>query len=577
MIRSRLASALDRSGLRPVRPDARLGTGDGSRPVLRLYLVKASRYDDSGRLLQFRRGVIPGHTLSVLAGLARAWAHERAQVELQLVVWDELVDAALDAATIASIVDRGARDGVHLLIGLSGVQTGEYPRARDIGLQLRGLGAAVAIGGFHVSSDPGSRQFLQSAGLSVVTGEAEHTLGRLLDDFLAGRLRPGYAAEGSLLAKSDLGMIPVPDLDAAPMPSIETRYLQRFFNTRFATVDTSRGCPFVCSFCAVKNVMGRSVRARDPNRVIAWIEHAHDLHGIESFLIVDDDLFRSPSWEPVLSGIAGLRRSGRTISLFLQSDVQPAAPGADRDGRRFIELAAAAGCYQVFMGFESLEAADVAGLRKHQNRAAQDRQDRASRSADGLDSHYREIVSNWHAAGVGVHCGYMLGLPGDRAGCGERAARRLSEIGVDIVSFFAATPLPGTEDHRAAATEGSLLVSDWNSYDTTHFVRRHAVLSRAELEREYRDAWRSFYSLRRLAWSAATLHGVAGLGWPARTGMLAQQLYYGYASRRGWHPMLGGILRRPTAERRRVVDDEQARSLYLPACPSAAEPERRAV
>lgn len=569
MIRTRLVPVLERLRFQSMRPDAQVGAGASTRPVLRLYLIKSSRYDGSGRVLQFRWGVIPGNTLAVLAGLARAWADDRTQVELQLVVWDELVDAVLDAATIASIVERATLDGVQLLVGLAGVQTGEYPRARDIALQFRSRGAAVAIGGFHVSSDADSRQFLQSAGITVVTGEAEHTLGRMLDDFLADRLPPSYAAEGSLRAKSDLGMIQVPDLGNAPMPSIERRYLQRFFNRRFATVDTSRGCPFVCSFCAVKNVMGRSVRARDPHRVVAWIQHAHDQHGIETFLIVDDDLFRSPTWEPVLAGIASLRQHGRRISLFLQSDVQPATADADRNGRRFVELAAAAGCYQVFMGFESLDTADVQGLRKHQNRAAPDLRDEARRSADGLDAHYRSIVSNWHAAGVAVHCGYMLGLPSDRSGCGKRAARRLADIGVDIVSFFAATPLPGTEDHRAAVAEGSLLVNDWNSYDTTHFVRRHAVLSRAELEREYRDAYRTFYSFRRMAWSAATLHAVAGLSWPARTGMAAQQLYYGYASRRGWHPMLGGILRRSTSERRRAVDDEHARSLYWPACPPA--------
>src|SRR5262249_11316501 len=99
-------------------------------------------------------------------------------------------------------------------------------------------------------------------------------------------------------------------------------------------------------------------------------------------------------------------------------------------------------------------------------------------------------------------------------------------------------------------------------YDTTHFVRRHDALSRTQLEREYADAYRSFYSARRIAWSAATLHRVAGLSWSARAGMLAQQLYYTYASRSGWHPMLGGIGRRSTEVSRRAIDDNHARTLF---------------
>lgn len=553
------------------RPDADLPPAREARRTLRLYLIKASRYDDEGRLFQFRRGVIPSNTLFVLAGLARDWAERHGDTDLQLVVWDELIDPVLDEATIRSIVGTADADRADLLIALAGVQTGEYPRARDLALQFRGHGATVAIGGFHVSSDPESRRFLLSVGITVVTGEAEHTLPRLLDDVLESRIRPAYAAEGELRARTGLGTIDVPSLEHAPLPAIEARYLQRFFNTSFATIDTSRGCPFVCSFCAVKNVMGRSVRARDPQRTVDWMAHAHDTHGIQTFLIVDDDLYRSPNWRAVLGGIAKLRKGGRSLSLFLQADVEAAVPSLPgTSGRPFVDLAAEAGCYQVFMGFESLEASNLATIRKRQNQSIRARRGDTGNVDSELRERYRKIVDVWHAAGVGVHCGYMLGLAGDRPGCGRRAARELSAIGIDIASFFAATPLPGTEDFQAAKEDGTLLSKDWNRYDTTHFVRRHPAMSRLELEREYCDAYRTFYGARRLAWSASTLHSVPGLHMSARIGMLAQQFYYGYASRRGWHPMLGGILRRRTAEIRRAIGDREAEALYLPHPPSDA-------
>lgn len=550
------------------RPDARLPAADRRR-CLRLYLIKAARYDDDGRLLQFRWGVIPANTLGVLSSLAQAWAVTRQDIELQVVVWDELVDAVLDGDTIAAVVGNAKDDRAELLIGLCGVQTGEYPRARDLALQFRRHGTPVAIGGFHISSDAASRTFLESAGITTVVGEAETTLPDLLDDFLAAQIQSSYAITGGLRAKTSSGAVSVPSLESVPLPAIERRYLRRFFNPTFSTIDTSRGCPFVCSFCAVQNVMGRTVRAREPERVVEWIRSAHDVHGLRSFLLVDDDLFRSPTWEPLLTGIAELRRNGRTIALFLQTDVEAAlsprhdgvSPRAAR-GPRFVELAAAAGCYQVFMGFESLAPANIEALHKHQNRAGAGS---GADAAERLRRRYRDVVATWHAAGVGVHCGYMLGLPGDRSGCGARAARELADIGVDIVSFFAATPLPGTEDYRAAVADGSLLVRDWNAYDTTHFVRRHDWLSRDELEREYDQAYRTFYSLRRLGWSLATRHGVAGLSAASRAGMLAQQLYYGYASRRGWHPMLGGIGRRRSHEYRRAWGDEEARAVYLGA------------
>lgn len=560
----------------PRRPDANLRAPRNGRRVLRMYLVKPSRYDDDGHLMQFRWGVIPANTLSVLSGLAHAWAESRSDVCLQVVVWDELVDSVLDAATIESIVLDARANDAELLIGLAGVQTGEYPRARDLALQFRRLGAAVAIGGFHISSDPGSRAFLQSVGVVTVTGEAESTMSSLLEDFLGGAMQRSYAVEAGLLARTGVGTITVPALDHAPLPVLEPRYLQRFFNPHFSTIDTSRGCPFVCSFCAVKNVMGRKVRARAPERVVDWIRHAYDGHGVDSFLLVDDDLFRSPTWKPILAGIADLRRAGRPISLFLQADIEAAAPPEDgspgHDGKRFVAMAAEAGCYQAFMGFESLEPRNLVTLRKQQNQAKVDRANTVDGAAERLRQRYGSVVETWHAAGVGVHCGYMIGLPGDRFGCGARAARQLADIGVDIVSFFAATPLPGTEDHQAALASGSLLTTDWNAYDTTHFVQRHDGLSCEELAREYADAYRTFYSIRRLSWSLASYYRVPGLSTSARTGMLAQQLYYGYASRRGWHPMLGGIGRRRTGVRRRAFEDDQARSIYLGVAPLPVSP-----
>jgi hypothetical protein len=162
-----------------------------------------------------------------------------------------------------------------------------------------------------------------------------------------------------------------------------------------------------------------------------------------------------------------------------------------------------------------------------------------------------------------VHSGYIIGLPRDGKGSGRAAARALAEIGVDIASFFVHTPFPGTEDYLEALAAGRITDHDFNAYDSTHVVHSHPLLSRDELEREYRDAYRYFYTWRRLAWSLAAFHRVPGLTSMSRAGMLSQQIYFTYATRRGWHPMIGGIWRRSDRRlRREAVTDEQARHRY---------------
>ena len=561
------------------RPDEGLEAAAGGRRTLRIYFIKPSKYDSDGTLLRYRWGVIPSNTLIVLGGLNAGFAQTRPEVSIQTVLWDEVVDGALTSAMIESIQERGARDGVEVLIGLAGVQSNQYPRARDIGLQFKKLGLPVIMGGFHISSHAPSREFLMSAGITVVIGEAETTWPTLLEDHLGSRLRSSYQVADGVRAKTGTGDITVPLIEAAHLPAVDERYVKRFFNPTFSTIDTSRGCPFVCSYCSVKNVMGRSMRARDPARVVEWLRDAYDRHGVNNFLVVDDDFFRSPSWEPILLGMAGLRREGRDLYCILQTDIEASAyadvegrgreSGKHARSRRFVELAAAAGCFEVFMGFESFSPANLEHVTKFHN---EDLEDRGHGTADTehirdrVKERYRRAVDSWHRVGVGVHSGYIIGLPYDAPGCGKQAAQDLSEIGVDIASFFAYTPLPGTEDYDAAERGGIIFDEDFNNYDSTQFVSRHPLMTADQLQREYRDAYRTFYSWKRLGWSLATVHGMPGLSLASRYGMLAQQCYFTYSDRRGWHPMLGGIWRiRDRNERRRIVTNEEAARAYLAA------------
>jgi radical SAM superfamily enzyme YgiQ (UPF0313 family) len=551
------------------RPDAALGPVTPGRRTLRVYFIRPSTYGDDGHVLHFRWGVIPSNTLPVLAGLAAGYARQRSDLCVQTVLWDEMVDPPLSVALIDSIRGRAATDGTQLLIGLAGVQTSQWPRARDIALQCRAVGLPVVVGGFHVSSHAPSREFLASVGVTVVIGEAETLFDGLMDDAVHRRLRPSYAVTDGMRARTGSGTVLVPAIAAAELPQLDPRYLSRFFNPTLTTLDTSRGCPFTCSYCAVQQVMGRTVRARDPRRVVEWVRDAHDRHGIRTLFFVDDDLFRSPRWDEVLRGLARLRRERRDLWFMMQADIESAADAADATprgrGRRFVDLAAEAGCYSVFIGFESLDPVNLAWTHKLHNAPQSDRHDPRSDTAAGerLLGRYRGAVDAWHRAGVSVHAGYMLGLPFDMPGCGRRGARALADIGVDLASFFVHTLLPGTEDYARAVAAGAITNHDFNEYDSMHYAGTHPVLAAREVEQEFRDAFRAFYSARRLAWSVGTAHRVHGLHLAARLGIAVQHLYFGYAVRRGWHPLLGGLGRRhDRATRRAVVTDAEAVARY---------------
>jgi radical SAM superfamily enzyme YgiQ (UPF0313 family) len=322
--------------------------------------------------------------------------------------------------------------------------------------------------------------------------------------------------------------------------------------------------------------MGRTMRSRDASAVVRWIRDAVENHGIRSLFIVDDDFYRSPAREPILEGMAELRAEGHDLTFMMQVDAEAAAFEEDepltsqrRKSEHFIQLAAAAGCYSAFVGFETFNPQNLMAATKVQNLDKSQRRSRAGldtqAALEAVKAKYRRVCANWHRHGVSVHAGYMLGFPFDGPECGRQSAQWLLDVGVDLASFFIVTPLPGTEDHDKAVREGTIADWDFNNYDSQHMVSHHPRMTTAEVVRAYRDAYHTFYSWGRTLRSVLTRHSVPGLTWMSRTAMWRQRLYYFYSYRAGRHPMLGGLWQRgvkPSA-RRRVVTDEEARTLYL--------------
>jgi radical SAM superfamily enzyme YgiQ (UPF0313 family) len=551
--------------------------------TLRVYFIKPSKYDDHGRVAYFWKGVLPNNTLTVLAALNESYNRLRADagVHVETVLWDEQVDGPILPETVHAIREKSFDDRVETIIGLAGVQTNQYPRGRDLALQFRREGFPVLFGGFHVSGYRESRVFLEDCGITTVVGEAETLWASMLDDYLAGRLRPSYSVTDGIRAKTGSGEIMVPLITEAQLPAVSDAYLKRFATKTMTTLDTSRGCPFTCSYCSVKNVMGRTMRARDPDAVVRWIRDAAQHHGIDSLFIVDDDFFRSPSWEPILEGMAAFRREGHELSFMMQVDAEAAsfgplaadeAPSTQRQRcERFLRLAADAGCYSAFVGFETfnpqnlLAATKVQNLAKEHRRKKDDFGDAAAAALAGVKEKYRRVCDNWHSHGIAVHCGYMIGFPFDGPECGRQAAEWLLEVGVDLASFFVVTPLPGTEDHDKAIREGTIADWDFNQYDSQHMVSQHPRMSTAEVLQAYRDAYRTFYSTRNTLRYLFAREATGRLSPLSRTSMVRQRLYYFYSYRAGRHPMLGGIWQRGVSAgaRRIAVTDEEARACYL--------------
>ncbi|MGH7412380.1 MAG: B12-binding domain-containing radical SAM protein [Candidatus Methylomirabilis sp.] len=441
--------------------------------ILRVVLIKPSKYDDEGYVVRFWKGVLPSNTLNVLRGLTEDIESRRVlgDIEIQVDTFDETVEKV----PVRKIIRWSRHPATKLVVCLVGVQTNQFPRALVLGKQFRSYGIDVMMGGFHTSGtinmlseqEPDIQELFRES-IIVVSGEIEGYWEGILADLLNGELKPLYS-----FAQDLKNLV---DIEQAPLPVISPKTMKRFARPSFGTVDTSRGCPFACTFCTIINVQGRTMRERSPESIAELVRKNYLEHGIDYYFFTDDNFARKKLWRETFEAIIRLRDEGITISFMMQVDLA-------RKPKDFVRLAAEAGCSQVFIGMESVNPENLKAEGKPQNKVEQ----------------YVDIIREWHDAGVVIHTGYIIGLPFDTSEQVPRDIQYLIDvIQPDQASFFMLTPLPGSHDHLEMKKRGEWMDPDFNKRDSFHPTIKHPHMTAEEWTQAYEDAWTSFYSKENL-------------------------------------------------------------------------------
>lgn len=498
-----------------------------------LYLIKPSKYDDDGYIIQYWKGVLPSNTLACLYGLSED-VRERRVLGPDLKWEIDTIDETVQKVHVQKIIRRSRRRGTKTLVGLVGVQSNQFPRARDLALRFRQAGIDVMIGGFHVSGIlatlpklPADIEALEKAGVTLVAGEVEGKWESILRDALEDRLRPVYNF-----------LFHAPDLLSAPMPRIPKHLLNRYAVRHFATLDCGRGCPFNCSFCTIINVQGRLMRFRSVERVMGMVRQNYHQHKIRFYFFTDDNFSRNKNWNAIFEGLTRLREEeGMDLSFMIQVDTQ------SHRIPDFVAKAARAGCSQVFIGVESVNAANLEAAGKKQNKVAD----------------FKQMVRLYHEAGIATHLAYIIGFPFDtEASVQENLTELQNELGAEQASFFMLTPLPGSEDYRELLSKKRIVDADLNNFDSFHETFRHPRMPPGLWTRVYEKAWEKFYS-------AANMIRILRKVKPQKYWQIFMNfIWYKNAIQvEGGHPMIHGFIRRKDRRGRRGTFPLESRWEYF--------------
>jgi radical SAM superfamily enzyme YgiQ (UPF0313 family) len=334
--------------------------------------------------------------------------------------------------------------------------TAQAKDAYEISRRYRELGVKTVIGGLHATANP--QEALRYCD-AVVVGEGELSWPSLLADFEAGHLRSTYGPDGREF-----------DLANAPMPRFDlldpTKYNR-------LTVQTQRGCPWKCDFCASSITLTSRYKLKPIPRVISEIRAIKQIWSRPFIEFADDNTFvHKRHARELMRALAE-----ENVRWFTETDLSVA------QDEELLSLMREAGCAQILIGLESPTAAGLDGLELKQNWKRK-----------RLDS-YKEAVARIQSHGIAVNGCFVLGLDGDSSRVFEGVWNFVEESGLQEVQITVMTAFPGTPLYERLLAEGRLIEKEaWEKCTLFDVNVRPKQMSGAELEAGLIDLGRRLYS-----------------------------------------------------------------------------------
>jgi len=212
----------------------------------------------------------------------------------------------------------------------------------------------------------------------------------------------------------------IADLDSLPCPNYEV------FDSFSGTIAeyplvTSRGCPYSCIYCCVRQISGKKWRFRTPESVIRELEFAKSKYKSMRFEISDDNFTQN------------IDRVKEICRLLLKHEIGMSwscpngirAKGLDEES---VALMKESGCDSVSIGIESLDEAVFDNIKK----------------GEKLED-VRQAISILHNHKIKVSGFFMVGLPGDNLQIIKSSVELSKRLPLEGAIWNLFVPYPGTK------------------------------------------------------------------------------------------------------------------------------------
>ncbi len=382
----------------------------------------------------------------------------------------DLVDAPAANLSLKAVLDRVEAKRIGAVV----CDTSTPSIVNDIGV-LDALHAAnpdlhLLLVGRHVSAMPNETFAMSRSVQAVALREYEYTVRDWLAAIECGASLE--SVEGLVWRNGNDEVVvnkpreAIKNLDELPFVS---EVYKRFLNAKdyfyghslwpLVVFDTSRGCPYYCSFCVYPQTFsGHTMRYRSKENVADEFEFvAREMPEVKTVMLEDDTFIISKKRTMELANELIRRGNKLPFDANCRADV-----GADLD---LLSTLHKAGARLFCVGFESGDVDVIRGMKKN-NTATRD---------PGYHDEAKKFVRLCRQAEIMVHGCFMVGNLNETPESMEKTLQFARRLKPDTAQFFPIMVYPGTSAFREAKERGYLSTEEWSAWLTEDGLHNSVV------------------------------------------------------------------------------------------------------
>jgi len=323
-----------------------------------------------------------------------------------------------------------------------------------------------------------------------VRGEGEITFPALLDAIRAG-CRDFTDVVGVVWRRENGEVVLNPDrvppdsLDELGFPAWDLIDNRRYYSVprggiiyahkEFATIFSSRACPWRCTYC--HNSYGKKFRERSSRHVLEEIDMLVTKMGVRELVFYDDIFNFKPDRAKAIC--RGLVERKYDLKLTFPNGLR-----GDILDEELVDLMKDAGMYRAMIAIESA-VPRVQKVMKKNLRIPQT----------------KKIVDYMASRGVMTHGAFMLGFPTETREEMEETIRWARDSSFHTAAFYRVIPFKGTELFRQVEEAGHQLPTDWSHYEPYYSDINVSAVPEEEIGKIRRQAYLKFYLSPKRLWA----------------------------------------------------------------------------